>query len=87
MPQVNGDLSGLRRPESFLERATPHTMLKKDITAQARWTEVDKGTFYFADHVNLGEIRTVVRLMRRLVGITALHGKILEDNARRRRAP
>jgi len=64
--RVRDDPDQLRRPEKYTARAVPRSRLPAGITRQERWRMIEHGSWYYQDHINLGELRTVVRLMRRL---------------------
>jgi len=81
---VDGDDSRLRRPEDYSFRTIPRSRLPNCITEQERWTPAGHGLWRYHDHINLGEMRVVVRLLRKLGCRPAWHGRMvisLEDNA------
>ena len=83
VPRVDGDLSGLRRPERVLVRTVPATTLSVQLFTPGRWLSIDRGRWASADHITLGEGRAVVRLTRRLAAAAAWHNTFvisLQDN-------
>jgi len=83
LPRVNGDLSGLKRPERVLARTIPSTSLPPTLFVTKRWGTLDKGRWSATDHVTLGEGRAVIRLLRRLAAVPQRHGRFvisLQDN-------
>ena len=83
VPRVNGDLSGLKRPEAPLRRTKPRTCLHQSIFESARWRPLDKGAWKMLDHINLGECRVALRVVRRLAASERWHRHLiilLEDN-------
>ena len=83
VPRVDGDLSGLKRPERAAMRTILAIVLDDAWFVEERWRSIDKGRWGVADHITLGEGRTVIRLLRRLVSSVAWHGRLvvsLQDN-------
>jgi len=64
--RVDGSSTELRRPDRGWKPTLPHTRLPDPLLASERWLPLDAGLWVHRDHINLGEGRTVVRLMRRL---------------------
>ena len=81
---VTDDTRLLRRPERFTARTIPRSRLDPTITAQERWVEIEHGPWKILDHINLGELCTVVRLARRLASHPLWFNKLilsLQDNS------
>jgi hypothetical protein len=80
----DGDLSGLRRPERAINRTVPFTKLPEALFSDAtKWHDVAAGRWNYADHITLGESRTVVRLVQILAKDARCHDhKVLslQDN-------
>ena len=81
---VVDDTCLLRRPEQFTARTIPRSRLDPSITIQERWVEIEHGPWKILDHINLGELRTVVRLSRRLAAHPLWFDKLIlyvQDNS------
>jgi len=81
--RVNGDLSGLCQRVAPLNPTIPRSRLPASFTTASRWRPCLFGYWDFADHITLGEARTVVKLMRLIVSFGSLHQHIhpsLQDN-------
>ena len=81
--RLDGDQSGLKRPERALQRTIPKTTLPSALLDKRRWLPVERGRWHDEDHITLGEARVVVRLLRRLAGHPRWHHTFLlslEDN-------
>ena len=82
--QLDGELSGLRRPEQVIRRTKPFSLLPDRVfKPDDEWTVVGQGRWRAADHITLGEGRCVVKISRIAAATPALHRTvlpILEDN-------
>ena len=81
--RVNGDLSGLKSPSAAIAPTVPFSRLPGSFFCPARWSDVQAGRWRSSDHVNLGELRAVVRLVQQLSANTHFHNHIhysLQDN-------
>jgi len=82
--RVDGDQSQLLRPDRFAQGTVPRTRLDDALLKQERWSIVEHGGWRYTDHINLGEMRTVARLCRRLAGDARWHHRLvisLQDNS------
>ncbi|CAK0804568.1 unnamed protein product, partial [Prorocentrum cordatum] len=82
--RLDGDLTGLRRPEQMIKRTKPFSLLPDRVfTPDEDWTIVGQGRWRSADHITLGEARCVVKISRLAAASPALRRAvlpILEDN-------
>ncbi|CAK0900846.1 unnamed protein product, partial [Prorocentrum cordatum] len=82
--RLDGELTGLRRPEQMIRRTTPFSLLPdRAFKPDEDWTIVGQGRWRSADHITLGEGRCVVKISRLAAATPALHRTvppILEDN-------
>ena len=82
--QLDGEMSGLRRPEQAIRRTRPFTLLPDRVfKTDEEWTIIGQGRWRAPDHITLGEARTVVKISRVAAATPELHRKVvpvLEDN-------
>ncbi|CAK0833937.1 unnamed protein product [Prorocentrum cordatum] len=82
--RLDGDLTGLRRPEQMIKWAKPFSLLPDSVfKPDEDWKIVGQGRWRSADHITLGEARCVVKISRLAAATPALHRTvlpILEDN-------
>ncbi|CAK0872525.1 unnamed protein product [Prorocentrum cordatum] len=82
--RLDGELTGLRRPEQVIRRTKPFSLLPDRVfKPDEDWTIVGAGRWRSADHITLGEGRCVVKISRLAAATPALHRTvlpILEDN-------
>ncbi|CAK0883180.1 unnamed protein product [Prorocentrum cordatum] len=82
--RLDGELTGLRRPEQVIRRTKPFSLLPDRVfKPDEDWTIVGAGRWRAADHITLGEGRCVVKISRLAAATPALHRTvlpILEDN-------
>ncbi|CAK0821636.1 unnamed protein product, partial [Prorocentrum cordatum] len=82
--RLDGELTGLRRPEQVIRRTKPFSLLPYRVfKPDEDWTIVGAGRWRTADHITLGEGRCVVKISRLAAATPALHRTvlpILEDN-------
>ncbi|CAK0884075.1 unnamed protein product [Prorocentrum cordatum] len=82
--RLDGELTGLRRPEQVIRRTKPFSLLPDRVfKPDEDWTIVGAGRWRTADHITLGEGRCVVKISRLAAATPALHRTvlpILEDN-------
>ena len=71
--RLDGDYTGTRRESEPWRARKPLSRLPSDLLGrpQEDWADVDWGKWRFADHISLGETRTVVRLARLLASVRA----------------
>ena len=75
----------MRRPDAVIGRTVPFSRLPRDLPdpADPAWLDVGAGRWRFADHITLGEARTVVKLLRLLCAAPGAHRSktlSLQDN-------
>jgi hypothetical protein len=82
--RLDGELTGLRRPEQVIRQTKPFSLLPDRVfKPDEDWTIVGAGRWRSADHITLGEGRCVVKISRLAAATPALHRTvlpILEDN-------
>ncbi|CAK0800419.1 unnamed protein product [Prorocentrum cordatum] len=82
--RLDGELTGLRRPEQMIRRTKPFSLLPDRVfKPDEDWTIVGQGRWRSADCITLGEGRCVVKMSRLAAATPALHRTvlpILEDN-------
>ena len=82
--RLSGDVTGPRRPDLPLKRRVPFTKLPKELfEACTVWHDVAAGRWRYADHITLGEMRSIVILSRILGSCASAHRTkymALEDN-------
>ena len=72
--RMDGSFRGSKFPHRPLERRLPLTRLPNEIFEPKRhWAEVDHGRWKWKDHITLGEMRTVVKLVAGIASIPSLH--------------
>lgn len=80
--RVDGS-GGAKYPQRALKPTVPFTLLPEEFFDPGRWFVVDSGRWKFAEHITLGESRTVVKLLERLASQSLCHGQAvfsLQDN-------
>ncbi len=80
--RVDGS-GGAKYPQRSLKPTVPFTLLPEEFFVPERWFVVDSGRWKFAEHITLGESRTVVKLLDRLASQCKCHGQAvfsLQDN-------
>ncbi len=76
-------MQGAKFPQRSLRPTVPYTLLPERLFESSRWTAVEHGRWRYGDHIAIGESRTVLKMLRRVGGWPALHGKALfslQDN-------
>ena len=68
-------LAGRRNPDAPLVRTTPFTLLPPVLFDQAKtdWKVLSQGRWRWAEHITIGELRTVLRLLLILIADPATH--------------
>ena len=64
--KLNGEFSGLRRPQDAIARRIPFSRLPACLLDpdDPAWCDVSAGRWRYVDHITLGEARTVVKFVR-----------------------
>ena len=81
--KLDGDFAGLKHPDRTVSPNTPFTLLPDALFEEEEWKEVARGRWDYADHITLGEGRTVILLLDIITRSPAFHRlKLLslEDN-------
>jgi len=81
--RLNGDQSGLRRPDKSAAPTVPFTLLPRELFDLDAWFVLDHGRWRHPDHVTLGESRGVIKLLdivTRGVAFHRLRRLSLQDN-------
>ena len=63
VPRLEGDLSGVRRPDKALVPPKPFSILPESLLKEENWIDIDWGRWKIQDHITLGEGRAVIRLL------------------------
>ena len=72
--RLDGDLSRLHNPDREFLRSIPTTMVPHELFDDDKeWIPIDWGRWRFADHITLGELRTVLRLVSHLSRHASAH--------------
>lgn len=65
--RLGGELTGLKHPEREIIPTVPFTRLPQELfDGTVKWSDIQSGRWRYADHITLGEARTVVRLCQLL---------------------
>lgn len=81
--RLDGTLSGVKNPYKPLVPTVPYSLLPDSLFQLDRWCEVEAGRWSFHDHITLGELRGVLKIVERLAANVGAHGKVhfsLQDN-------
>jgi len=81
--RLNGDMSGLRRPDREIRATVPFTRLAPSWFEEEAWWDIACGRWLIADHIVLGEARALCKLCAILSTFPNAHGyKVasLQDN-------
>ena len=81
--RLDGTLSGVKNPYKPLVPTVPYTLLPESLFDLDRWCEVEAGRWSFQDHITLGELRGVLKIVERLAANVGAHEKVhfsLQDN-------
>ena len=78
-----GEIGGTKWPDRPIVPTVPFTLLPSQLFDEQRWRDLGHGRWRQADHITLGESRTVVKLLRRIASWPQLRGSwvvSLQDN-------
>ena len=78
-----GEVGGSKWPDRPLQPTVPFTLLPPKLFDTHRWLDLGRGRWKTADHITLGESRTVVKLLRRIASWPQLRDSwviSLQDN-------
>ncbi len=73
--KLSGEFTGLKSPHDQIFRRIPFTCLPRELLEDSGgcWKRADWGRWRYADHITLGECRTVVRLLRGIAQCPSAH--------------
>ncbi len=71
--RLNGDQSGLRRPDKSSAPTVPFTLLPRELFDLDAWFVLDHGRWRHPDHVTSGESRGVIKLLDIVTRGVAFH--------------